>query len=287
MFERRIAPVEEQNENKQLSRLISERAAELRLAWRGSAQFDDVAVMLITGRGQQMLLSLSARLESGSAEQIRKLLASPPWTGNEGEADAPLSLLVSLGDTLKGLVADRPELAHAVKKLIGQLAASIDSVQREKVRHLEERVATDALTGAMSRLAIMEHLETECARARRYGRPMSVVFMDVDGLKSTNDELGHNAGDDLLRKLVASVTRNTRSADLFGRLGGDEFLLVLPETDSVGAEAVAAKVRGFLVEEGLNATCGTAGTPQTEPEPERLVETADDAMRAFRRVARG
>lgn len=279
--------MEEQNENKQLSRLISERAAELRLAWRGSAQFDDVAVMLITGRGEQMLLSLSARLESGSAEQIRQLLASAPWTGNEGEADAPLSLLVSLGDTLKGVVADRPELAQAVEKLVGQLAASIDSVQREKVRHLEERVATDALTGAMSRLAIMEHLESEGARARRYGRPLSVVFMDVDGLKSTNDELGHRAGDDLLRKLVASVTRNTRSADLFGRLGGDEFLLVLPETDLDGAEAVAAKVRSFLAEEGLNATCGTAGTPETEPDPESLVQVADDAMRAFRRVARG
>lgn len=276
----------ERSENKELSRLISERAAELRVAWRRAAQFDDVAVMHISGHGEQMLLSLSARLDSGSTEQLRQLLSSPPWTGNEGEADAPLSLLVSLEATLEELVGQSSELLAAVQRLCGQLAAAIDSVQREKVRRLEERVATDALTGAMSRLAVLGHLETECARAIRYGRPLSVVYLDVDGLKSTNDEMGHRAGDDLLRKLVACVTRNTRTADLFGRLGGDEFLLVLPETDQAGAESVAEKVRGFLADDDLSATCGTAGTPQTRPEPDALVDAADAALRALR-VERG
>ncbi len=276
----------EQGENTELSRLISESAPDLRLAWRHAAQFDDIAVMHVNNQGEQMLLGLSARLNSGSDEQLRKLLTSPPWTGNEGDADAPLSLLVSLEITLLELAKGKPELVQAVETLSRQLAAEIDSVQREKVRYLEERVATDALTGAMSRLAIMEHLATEGARARRYGRPMSVVFMDVDGLKSTNDHLGHRAGDELLRKLTECVKRNTRTVDLFGRLGGDEFLLVLPETDKEGADAVATKIGGFLATEGLNATCGTAGTPEIEPEAEALVDAADASMRALR-AARG
>ena len=76
--------------------------------------------------------------------------------------------------------------------------------------------------------------------------------------------------------------RNTRASDRFGRLGGDEFLLVLPETDKTGADVVAAKVGGHITAEGLSATCGTAGTPETEPEPHALVEAADAAMRALR-----
>ncbi len=236
--------------------------------------------MLVSDHGEQMLLSLSARLESGG--QLRQLVSAPPWTGNEGEADAPLSLLVSLETTLRELANGDSSLVEAVSKLVTDLAAAIDSVQREKVRNLEERIATDTLTGAMSRVALTEHLETECARSRRYGRPLSVVFMDVDGLKSTNDELGHRAGDDLLRRFTDCVGKNTRASDLFGRLGGDEFLLVLPETDLAGAETAAEKLSGILADEELSASCGTAGTPDTEPEPEKLIEAADAAMRAVR-----
>lgn len=265
-----------------LSALISDRAAELRVAWRAAAHFDDVAAMHISGHGEQMLLSLSARIDSGSSESLRQLMSSPPWTGNKGEADAPLSLLVALEATLNKAIGDRPEMRSAAEKLVADLAAAIDSVQRDKVRRLEERIATDPLTGAMSRLAVMEHLETECSRASRYGRPLSVVYLDVDGLKSTNDELGHRAGDDLLRKLTECVAANTRAADLFGRLSGDEFLLVLPETDLAGASAVAEKLSRVLAEESLHATCGTAGTPGTTPEPAELVEAADASMRALK-----
>lgn len=286
--------MQEQKGNSALSRLISEDAAEIRLAWRSAAEFDEVAVMHITGHGEQMLLSLSARIESGSGsesgELLRQLVGSPPWTGNEGEADSPLSLLVSLEETLTKHVASKPGQAGLapeqavleVAQLVRRLAAGIDSLQREKVRQLEEKVATDPLTGAMSRAALLEHLETECARARRYARPLSVVFMDVDGLKATNDESGHRAGDDLLRRLSECVRGNTRAADLFGRLGGDEFLLVLPETDQDGATTVADKISGLLADEDLNATCGTAGTPQVEPEAETLIDAADTAMRALR-----
>ncbi len=238
--------------------------------------------MHISGHGEQMLLSLSARIDSGSSESLRQLMSSPPWTGNKGEADAPLSLLVALEATLNKAIGDRPEMRSAAEKLVADLAAAIDSVQRDKVRRLEERIATDPLTGAMSRLAVMEHLETECSRASRYGRPLSVVYLDVDGLKSTNDELGHRAGDDLLRKLTECVAANTRAADLFGRLSGDEFLLVLPETDLAGASAVAEKLSRVLAEESLHATCGTAGTPGTTPEPAELVEAADASMRALK-----
>ncbi len=272
----------EQSSKSKLAETISERAADLRLAWRSAAKFDDVAVMHINDHGEQMLLGLSAQLESGLEDRHRTLFSQPPWTGNKGDADAPLSLLVSLDKALIDMAGDDSELLDAARAVIERLSTTIDSLQRDKVRGLEEQAATDALTGAMSRAALMEQLEMECARSVRYGRPLSVVFMDVDGLKATNDEEGHRAGDDLLRQLVKSVQHHTRSADLFGRLGGDEFLLVLPETDAAGAEATAGKLSGFLAGEGLSASFGTSGTPETTPEPEALVEAADAAMRALR-----
>lgn len=278
------------NSNSVLADLISGRLAELRLSWRAEARSDDVAVMHVTGQGEPALDSIAGWLRSGSTVDLRRMLAAPPWSGNEGGADAPLSLLVSLGATLRQLVSERsPEntdLVATVEQAVLEMANSLDALTREHVRKLEEQLATDSLTGADSREQIMRKLVAESARSVRHGRPLSVVYLDVDGLKTVNDEQGHAAGDEVLKTLVKLVRENTRVTDAFGRPGGDEFLLVLPETDLAGAEFVANKLADLLSAAGAGVTAGAAGPPQTSPEPEALIAAADVEMRAAK-AARG
>ncbi len=233
-----------------------------------------------------MLKQLSSWLEAGSEDRLRTLVSTPPWFGNEGGADAPLSLLLSLAATLRNATDGDASLVSDVERVIEQLAPAIDAVSRDRVRTLETRAATDSLTGAMSRSAVLEQLEMESARTRRHGRNLSVVYMDVDGLKQINDEHGHPAGDVLLVKLAKSVNEYTRAADMLGRLGGDEFLLMLPETDLAGAQSVVEKLKPILDERGLNVTMGAAGTPDCDPEPDTLIASADASVRALRAAGR-
>lgn len=271
------------NSNTELAGLISGRLAGLRLAWRRAAQSDDVAVMHINAHGEVALASIAGWLESGSSSTLRRILAAPPWNGNEGGADAPLSLLVSLSAALREAAAVKPELAVAVEQAVSSVAAALDALTREHVRRLEERVATDSLTGADSRDAILGRLNAESARSVRHGRPLSVIYLDVDGLKRLNDEHGHAAGDNALKSLVRVVRQNTRVTDAIGRQGGDEFLIMLPETDLAGARFVASKMTRLLAAEGIGVTAGAAGPPDAGPEPDALIAAADSAMRAARK----
>ena len=267
--------------NTKLSRLISGGLAELRLAWRQAAQSDDVAVMHISGQGAGALASIAHWLEAGSPQdELRRMLATPPWSGNEGGADAPQSLLFSLITTLRQLTLEEPTLAKTVDQTVLAMAQALDALTREHVRRLKDQLATDSLTGADSRAQIMTRLAGEAARSVRHGRPLSVVYLDVDGLKPVNDEQGHAAGDEILKTLVNVVRENTRVTDAIGRLGGDEFLLVLPETDFGGAAFVANKVTELLAKAGVGVSTGVAGSPQNSLDPEALIAAADAAMRS-------
>jgi diguanylate cyclase (GGDEF)-like protein len=138
------------------------------------------------------------------------------------------------------------------------------------------------MIGADSRAAILEMLAVESSRSVRHGRSLGVVYIDVVGLKKVNDEIGHPAGDVMLRKLVNYVDRNTRASDSIGRLGGDEFLVVLPETDREGAEVVARELTAILADEGVRMSTGIAGTPDTTPDADALVAAADADLRKAR-----
>ena len=250
--------------------------------WRDAASFDDIAAMHVTNHGEQILRALALCISSGDHGMLRAMVSAPPWTDNEGGANSPLSLLISLGNSLIEFANDNAVSKSAVEALVAEIAAVVDSVQREQVRELEEAAATDALTGVMNRAAILKRLEIECSRALRHMRPLGVVFMDVDGLKALNDDRGHLAGDELLVKLAAAVNASTRASDAFGRLGGDEFLLVLPETDAEGAATVANKLTSLVADAGVTVTCGAAGTPQSQVDANSLIDAADAAMRAKR-----
>lgn len=101
----------------------------------------------------------------------------------------------------------------------------------------------DHLTGALTRRGFVEQAEREITRARRYHRPCSLVMLDLDHFKRINDSHGHAAGDQVLQQVAALTVEALRPSDLFGRLGGEEFAILLPETDASAAVIVAERLR--------------------------------------------
>ena len=161
---------------------------------------------------------------------------------------------------------------------------------KEELRRAERNMATDRLTGALSRAWLEDQARNELVRLQRYGHPVSVLFMDLDGLKRVNDTQGHRAGDAYLRRFCAEVVAASRGSDRLGRLGGDEFLLLLPNTPLAGAEHFAGRIRDRLRAAQREAIAPAASigvaTAQANESWESLLERADAAMyRAKRRGA--
>lgn len=106
----------------------------------------------------------------------------------------------------------------------------------------------DHLTGALTRRGFIEQAEREIARARRYGRPSALVMLDIDHFKSVNDMHGHGVGDQVLHKIASIAEVVLRPSDVFGRLGGEEFALLLPETSGREAVEVAERLRQAIAD---------------------------------------
>jgi diguanylate cyclase (GGDEF)-like protein len=111
---------------------------------------------------------------------------------------------------------------------------------------LFESATYEGLTGLLRREAVLEQLDKELERALRYGRPLTVAMADIDHFKRVNDHYGHLAGDSLLRRVSQVAAGSLRGTDWIGRYGGEELLLVLPETDLEGAAVLAEKIRGLV-----------------------------------------
>jgi len=110
----------------------------------------------------------------------------------------------------------------------------------KKLRNLAEK---DSLTGAFNRRHFMQVLEQSYSIAKRYKNPLSVLVIDIDNFKSINDTFGHEAGDTVLKALVDFCQAAFRGADLFARLGGEEFVVMLPNTPTIGAAIIAERIR--------------------------------------------
>ena len=127
------------------------------------------------------------------------------------------------------------------------VAASVGTIRR--MWDAERMLAgTDFLTGVLNGRAFHEIVELERSRALRYNRPFTLAYMDVDGFKHVNDDLGHSRGDDALLLIATTMRENIRSMDSVARLGGDEFGLLLPETGTGAAEVAIRKIQSRLNE---------------------------------------
>jgi diguanylate cyclase (GGDEF)-like protein len=173
----------------------------------------------------------------------------PPAFARSGLDPEGLALPLTSQERLIGVLVvgrkegDRPYPAEELD-LLNLLAHHVATVF-ENAR-LFESATYEGLTGLLRREAILEQLDRELARALRYDRPLTIAMADLDHFKAINDRHGHLAGDALLRRVAQVLAEGLRGTDWIGRYGGEEFLLVLPETDLAGGVAVAEKVRSLV-----------------------------------------
>jgi diguanylate cyclase (GGDEF)-like protein len=153
---------------------------------------------------------------------------------------------------------------------------------------LERQAHIDYLTGLANRGRFMELAEAEEARAARYGNPFAVLLLDVDHFKSINDRHGHKAGDAVLRALGAILRKTLREVDIIGRIGGEEFAALLPETDAIRAPEVAERVRRAIADSEMPAgdgeplhvtvSIGVVATKENVGSIDKLLGQADTAL---------
>jgi diguanylate cyclase (GGDEF)-like protein len=163
-----------------------------------------------------------------------------------------------------------------------------------ELRRLERLAATDSLMGLANWRAIMEALRRELARASRSRAPLSVVMLDIDDFKAINDAFGHAEGDEVLRLCARCAKAVTRNGDLVGRIGGDELVVLLPDTDSVHATVIGERIRSDVAAaskqraRAVELSFGVGASPPNES-AFALMSAADRAMyqdKAARRVGR-
>jgi len=141
---------------------------------------------------------------------------------------------------------------------LGLSPREFSSMSTKGLFKLREQAAFDDLTGVLRRAAGISAADREVARARRQKTPLSVVFIDLDGLKQINDGHGHVAGDQLLRSLASGLRDGLRGSDLVLRYGGDEFVVVLPDTNAEAATAKLQQIQRELAEAGTAFSIGVA-----------------------------
>ncbi len=202
--------------------------------------------------------------------------------------ERPLGVLWMWGETLR---ADD-------LKTMGIFASQV-AIVLEKARlfaDVQRLAAVDDLTGLYNRRRFFDLAYREFYRARRYGRPLSILMVDIDHFKKVNDRYGHPAGDQVLQNLAAAMRRTLRNIDIIGRYGGEEFIILLAETDVETAQQVAERIRAQIadvttaLETGeeirVTVSVGVAGDDVEEMNLVEMVELSDQALYAAKNAGR-
>ena len=222
----------------------------------------ECGVLMIDSAGQIVLCSLSmatwlglsvGQIEAMGPEQlvehVARLAPDPPPVLQERR-------LLDVGERV---VCEEFEIHHASRTILRWVARQVTSPEPTVVvvcsdittevdlaSAYERQAVTDQLTGLANRRGAEQQLKREVARARRYNTSMALVMLDLDHFKRVNDVFGHQVGDDTLRQMASILQARLRECDLAARWGGEEFLLVLPETDIEGGRACAERIRAAV-----------------------------------------
>ncbi len=185
------------------------------------------------------------------------------------------------------------DLIHVGATILKYLAD--DNVEHSYYQYLHQVTVQDPLTQIPNRRYFDDFLRREIARSTRYGRPLTLLMIDVDHFKQINDTYGHVCGDAILRELAQVVSARLRQSEFLARYGGEEFALVLPETDAAGARTVGDKLRGLVEQhpfvfgaERLNVTISLGGATWTRDmaDARDLVAAADERLYQAKREGR-
>ena len=231
-------------------------------------------------------ITVGIREFPGSSEKIGAGLSfpSPP----EVPAEEP-ALEIRTGDEIEALAESFAEMRRALSRTEEKLALTI--------KRLEETAVTDELTGLYNRRFFWEALKDEFARTLRFHLDLSCLMIDLDFFKKVNDRYGHQAGDQVLRDLAQILRGNCRELDTLARFGGEEFVVILPQTDAKGAVFQAERLRrkveahSFKIDGDVTLTMtisvGAASYPDERiVEIGGLVKLADDALYASKQQGR-
>jgi diguanylate cyclase (GGDEF)-like protein len=195
----------------------------------------------------------------------------------------------SLMGSFSQMLATIEQQANEINRFAAQLDTAYKDLEQTNAK-LKEFSFKDELTGLYNRRFFSIRLEEELARYRRFGHPMAVVLIDLDGLKTINDDMGHSAGDDTLRETSQILLKHSRQINVICRYGGDEFAALLVETSKSGALLYAERIRlavaGHLHSHGrpVTASFGVAGFPEdVASNTDELLQAADEALYAAKR----
>lgn len=178
-------------------------------------------------------------------------------------------------------------MRDAYGKLTHYIGLFVDMTERRKTEEQVQWLAHfDALTGLPNRTLLRDRSNLALSLAQRRNEPLALMFLDLDGFKNVNDSLGHNIGDELLKQFAIRLKGLVREQDTISRQGGDEFVLVLPNTDTGGATSIAEKLLAIAAEPyhidphelNLTASIGIAMFPADGADFETLSCSADTAM---------
>jgi diguanylate cyclase (GGDEF)-like protein len=250
---------------------------------QGASTFNSRSVDVLRTIAERTLCSQSAL--DGSAEGI------------PDEEDICFPMVAT--DTVVGVlgIRNRPPLSQDDRRMLGAAAAviAIGVTNVQLFRETREMSLRDSLTGCFNRGHALEMLDSELRRAKRSGNPLSIVMFDIDHFKTINDRLGHVRGDELLHNVGALLARVLRNSDLRCRYGGDEFLVMLPDTPLIGGEQVAECLRREIatleVAAGgkrisVTASIGVAAAIPGDINVTNFVDRVDSALYEAKRLGR-
>ena len=235
---------------------------------------------ILMTRQPSFLKNLDITISVPSGEKLKEAIIAPIWFKEE-----PLGVLV----TAKFHSSHRT-FSNDDYKVISLLVEEIAGAVHNAITHYKTKELTikDDLTEAYNRRYFERYLEEEFMRARRYNSHLSLIFFDVDNLKEVNQRFGHLIGSKTLQEIAHRMILTVRGIDKVVRYGGDEFCIVLPETDTQGAYQVADRIRSIVaakpfrvnesVQVQLTGSMGIASFPAHANSKEDLVRKADQAM---------